>query len=490
MKRNLLCLTATLVFFSATAVPQAPKDPAERAEAFRLIDAWLESVQTFGRIPAISAGVVVGDDLIWSKGFGTIDAQHTVPATPQTIYSICSISKLFTSISLMQLYEQGKVGLDEPIAKYLPWAAIQPAPDSGPITLRGMLTHSSGLPRESDFPYWSGPDFPFPTREEIKAKIAAQFALYPAERFFQYSNLGLTLVGETVAAVSGQDYADYARTHVLEPIGLHDTRLLMPMNLYGKQLAVGYGALKRDGTRDVLKPFNARGITPAAGYTSTVEDLGKFASWQFRLLRTNQGSILKAATLREMQRVQFMDPDWKTSRGLGFAIEHQDDHTYVGHAGDCPGYQTVLSMRNDDQTAVIMLDNSAERPGSWARAVFAILDKRKGYKFKDPAPAAGVKLEEYAGRYSRQPWDSESIMLPWAGGLVSLTLPTTDPAGDTVFLKPKGNDIFRRVRKDGSEAEDFKFMRDPSGKVISFVHFSNPTLIESPLSDTDTGVRK
>jgi CubicO group peptidase (beta-lactamase class C family) len=488
MKRMILCLAASLAFFSATLSAQPPKDPAGREEAFRVIDAWLDGVQTYGHIPAISAGLVVGDDLVWSKGFGTVDEQHLVPATPQTIYSICSISKLFTSISLMQLYEQGKVSLDESIIKYLPWATIQPAPNSGPITLRGMLTHSSGLPRESDYPYWSGPDFPFPTREEIKAKIASQSALYPAERFFQYSNLGLTLVGETVAAVSGQDYSDYARSHVLDPLGLHDTRLLMPMDLYGKRLAVGYGALKRDGTRDVVKPFNARGITPAAGYTSTVEDLGKFASWQFRLLRTNEGVILKASTLREMQRVQFMDPDWKTTYGLGFAVQHQDDQTYVGHGGDCPGYQTVLSMRNDDQTAVIVMDNSAERPGSWARAIFAILDKRKDYKFKDPAPATGVKLEDYAGRYSRQPWDSESIILPWAGGLVMVGLPTTDPIGDMTFLKPKGDDLFRRVRKDGSEAEEFKFVRDASGKVTSFVHFSNPSLMELPLPDTDTGV--
>ena len=100
--------------------------------------------------------------------------------------------------------------------------------------------------------------------------IAKQAPLFPAERYFQYSNLGLTLVGETVEAVSGQPYADYAKTHVLDPIGLHDTRTYMPMDLYGKRLAVGYGALKRDGTRDLLKPFNARGITPAAGYTSTV----------------------------------------------------------------------------------------------------------------------------------------------------------------------------------------------------------------------------
>ncbi|MDQ2925023.1 MAG: serine hydrolase [Acidobacteriota bacterium] len=469
-------------FFTVALHAQAPKETAARAEALRVADVWLDGVQAYQHIPAISAGVVVGDDLVWSAGYGTIDAAHSVPATPQTIYSICSISKLFTSISLMQLYEQGKVSLDVPITTYLPWATMHPAEDSGPVTLRGLMTHSSGIPREAaDVGYWTVPDYPFPTEETIRAKIAGQTALYPAGRYFQYSNLGLTLVGETVEAVSHEPYATYAQTHVLTPLGLNDTRTYMPMDLYGKRLAVGYGALKRDGTRDVLKPFNTRGVTPAAGYTSTVEDLGKFASWQFRLLRTGHADVLKAPTLREMQRVQFMDPDWKTSWGLGFAVGERDDHTYVGHGGDCPGYHTTLSMRNDDQTAVIVLDTGAEGPGPFARNVFAILDKRKGYKFKTPEPASGVNLEDYVGRYSGQPWASESVVLPWAGGLVHLSLPSADPANAMTFLKPKGGDIFRRVRKDGSEAEEFTFQRDASGKVTGFVHFSNPELYQGPL---------
>jgi CubicO group peptidase (beta-lactamase class C family) len=454
------------------------------------VDAWLDSVQAYRHIPAISAGVVVGDDMVWSKGFGTIDASHTVAASPQTIYSICSISKLFTSISFMQLYEAGKVRLDDPVTTYLPWATIRPADDSGLITLRGLLTHSSGIPREADFPYWTGPDFPFPTHEEIQAKIATQSAIYPAERFFQYSNLGITLVGETVAAVSGQPYEEYAKANVLSPLGLNDTRTFMPMDLYGKRLAVGYGALKRDGTRDLVKPFNTRGITPAAGYTSTVEDLGKFASWQFRLLRTGQTSVLHAPTLREMQRVQFMDPDWKTSWGLGFAVNHKDDHIYVGHGGSCPGYHTILSMRNDDQTAVIVMDNGSEGPSPFAEAIFAVLDKRKGYEFKAPPPATGVKLDDYVGRYSEQPWNSELVVLPWAGGLVALVLPTNDPAGDLAFLKPKGGDVFRRIRKDGSEAEEIKFLREASGKVSGFLQHSNTIRRESLVPGTKISTKQ
>jgi hypothetical protein len=182
-----------------------------------------------------------------------------------------------------------------------------------------------------------------------------------------------------------------------------------------------------------------------------------------------------------MQRVQFMDPSWTTSWGLGFAVQHQNDHIYVGHAGDCPGYQTALYLRPSDQTAAIAMDNASDTTGSFVQAIFAILDKRKGFSFNGPLPA-GVKPDDYAGRYSGQPWNSESAVLPWAGGLAILPLPNNDPAGAISFLKPKGGDIFVRIRPDGTDAEEYKFVRDPSGKVASFVHFSNPSLLQSPLS--------
>jgi CubicO group peptidase (beta-lactamase class C family) len=473
----ILLRVSVLLLSSTGALAQADKAAGERSEALRLVDAWLDAQQAYGHIPAVSAGVVVGDDLVWSKGYGTIDAQHTVPASPKTIYSICSISKLFTSVALMEQYDVGKVRLDDPITTYIPWAKLKPlSEDSGPVTVRGILSHSAGLPRESDSPYWSAPDFKFPSHDEIQKKIAEQTALYPAERYFQYSNLGLTLAGEIVAAVAKEPYAQYAQAHVLDPLKLSDTRPYYPKDLVGKQMAVGYSALKRDGTRDLLPPFDTKGIAPAAGYTSTVEDLAKFASWQFRLLRTGQASLLKPSTLYEMQRVQFMDPNWKTSWGLGFAVNRRADKTYVGHGGSCPGYRTALTMRNADQIGVIVLMNAMENPGEEAEGVYTILDKRKGYEFKDPAPATAVKLEDYVGHYSTQPWGSELVITPWAGGLVLLDLPTDKPGDDMTFLKPKGGDLFRRVRDDGSEAEEFQFKRDASGKVTSLLHFSNSTM--------------
>ena len=171
-----------------------------------------------------------------------------------------------------------------------------------------------GLPRESDYPYWTGPDFPFPTHEQIVERISKQRTLYPAETYFQYSNLGLTLAGEVVAAASGMPYADYVRLNILEPLGLASTTPEIPAAERGGRLAAGYGAPKRDGGRAAMPFFQARGVAPAAGFASTVEDLARFAQWQFRLLRGGVTEVLKANTLREMYRVHWVDPDFETHR--------------------------------------------------------------------------------------------------------------------------------------------------------------------------------
>ena len=87
-----------------------------------------------------------------------------------------------------------------------------------------------------------------------------------------------------------------------------------------------------------------------------------------------------------------------------------------------------------------------------------------------------MDLEAFNGHYSEQPWGSEAVITPWAGGLALLPLPSDKPADAVAFLKPKGGDVFCRVRDDGSEAEEFRFQRDATGKVTSFMHFSNPTV--------------
>ncbi len=173
-------------------------------------------------MPGLSAAIVHDQDLLWSGAFGFADlGESRNRRSADTIYGICSISKLFTGIAVMQLRDQGKFQLDDPVSSLLPWFNLQQAFEGSPeITLRNLLTHASGLPREADTPYWVGPDFPFPTREQVRELLGGQATIYAADRYHQYSNLGLSLVGEIVAEKSGQGYDAYVDEHILGPLGM------------------------------------------------------------------------------------------------------------------------------------------------------------------------------------------------------------------------------------------------------------------------------
>jgi CubicO group peptidase (beta-lactamase class C family) len=342
--------------------------------------------------------------------------------------------------------------------------------------VRGLLTHSAGLPRESDYPYWTGAGFPFPTHDEIVARIGEQRTLYPASRYFQYSNLGLTLAGEVVASAAGRPFGDYVRANVLDPLGMKDTYTEVPQALRGGRLAVGYGARKRDGSRDVMPPFETRGIAPAAGFASNVPDLAKFAMWQFRLLSDHGPEVLRASTLREMQRVQWVDPDWKTTWGLGFVVLRDKDRTFVGHDGLCPGYRTQLLLEPRTKLAVIVLSNAiGTEVGLYARKAFDLIRPavEKALKQPDELKQRDPALDRYTGVYDSI-W-GQSAIIRWEDGLAELWLDVREPKEALVRLKKTGEHVFRRVREDdeGQLGEEVVFELAADGTVTRYKQHSN-----------------
>lgn len=372
----------------------------------------------------------------------------------------------------MHLYDAGKLRLDDHIETLLPTYNLkQSFKDSGPITVRALLTHSSGLPRESDYPYWTGPDFPFPSSAQLYARLGEQETLYPASTQFQYSNLGLSLLGEIVEKISGQSYESYVEEFILKPLRLASTQPYLAKEAWGKTLAIGYGAIKRDGTRDKVNLFDADGITAAAGFSSTVEDLARFASWQFRLLTQGGTEILKSSTLREMHRVQWVDPDGQLQWGLGFSVARPAGTTIVGHGGSCPGYRTTLQLDPKEKMAfTVMINAGGEQPELFAREIREIMSK---IPKENMGKASKLNLEDYAGTYSAQPWGSEEIVTPWYGDLAILNLPNANPDESLDVLQHVADDTFRRVRKDKTLAEEIRFERDGTGKVIRMWQHSN-----------------
>jgi CubicO group peptidase (beta-lactamase class C family) len=472
-----LLLSCRLV--AAADVPPVAGDSRVR-QALRLLEAWADGQQAYERLPGVSMAVVHDQAVLWSRGFGLADVESGSPAAPDTVYSICSISKLFTSVAVMQQRDAGRLRLDDPVALHLPWMRLEQAFEgSSPITVRGLLTHSSGLPREVDVPYWTGPDYPFPTRGRVLERVPLQKTLYPADRVFQYSNLGLTLAGELVAATTGRPFADAVQESLLDPLGLSDTRTDHPDARRGGRFATGYTAPRRNGARQAVPPYKVRGIAPAAGFTSTVLDLSRFAAWQFRVLGAAPGApveVLSANTLREMQRVQWMDPDWKTSRGLGFGVWRSGERTFVGHAGSCPGYQSELLLQADEKVAVVFMTNaSGVDTRRWVQRAYEIVAPAVRKALDDPggAGAADPSLERYTGRYEYFT-AGERVVVPWEDGLAVLSLPTENPTGDALAkLKPAGEHRFRWLRPDGTLGDEVVFEMGPEGVPTRMLRHSN-----------------
>ncbi len=443
-------------------------------EPIAVIDTWIEAQLAFENIPGISVAIIKDQQLVWSKGYGYADVENKVPMKAETICSICSISKLFTSVAIMQLWEQGKLRLDDSVSMYLPDFKVKQEFESVPITIRGLLTHSAGLPRESDQAYWTWP-FNFPTEKEINDRLDDQSTLYPSSREFQYSNLGMALLGQIVAKVSGMPYEQYVQEKIIRPLGLSNTRPYMPKELYGRELAKGYSGLSRDGKRRLMPFFQANGIAAAAGFTSTVVDLGKFAEWQNRLYKSKTPEVLKQSTLREMQRVQWYDPAGNSNWGLGFVVRNDGGKTIVGHGGSCPGYRSILRLDPASGIGVVVFCNAAgASPEKFADGILKILDKYKS----TPASATTASLADYTGIYDGTDWGSEAAVATWKGRLLMYSLPSNDPlaAATLPLFKPTSTaNEFRFERKDDLPGVPLRFQRDAAGKVVSFTIHGNMT---------------
>jgi CubicO group peptidase (beta-lactamase class C family) len=463
------CVAVSGAAFTARA--EGEERAASEREAVYLLETWIESVLDFDRLPGMSIAVVHDQDLVYAKGFGYADVDKRVEATPGTIYRICSISKLFTGIAVMQLRDAGMLHLNDPVSEYLPWFAPEtPDPQAKPPTLRDLLRHSGGLPCEPDLTVWSDPDLAFPTREGLIERVSTLKMSYTPNTRFNYSNLGYSLLGEVVSVVSGMEYTDYVHNNIIEPLGLKATTPSLPRDLPGNRAAVGYGRWPRSGSRGEIAGCEARALTPAMGFSSTVMDLAQFAMWQFRVLDGKDDRVLSRETLREMQTVEWSDPPW----GLGFTIWQMDGKEFVGHQGGCPGYKSQIILCPEDKIAVVAMINATDAPQ------FTLVFRT--YEIMAPAlntPGGGDRgpgeWARYTGYYTGVRSWSEAEVLEWEGSLAVMWIPTGDPVGSLVKLQRVEGNVFREVKGDGTLGKHYAFKAAPDGNIVR-MKFNNNLL--------------
>jgi CubicO group peptidase (beta-lactamase class C family) len=450
-------MKASLVYllFFLTALPARADGLAEHPEVaprLALYATWAGEQMAYRHQPGVVVGIVHEGELVWARGFGVRDVESGLPATSETAFRIGSVTKLLTATAAAQLWERGALRLDDPASAHLPWLAGR-APGGPPITVRQLLTHTSGLPREAAFPYWT--DRRFPSRERMIAALADQESDFgPGERY-QYSNLGLALLGEVVAAVAGMPWEDYVTRHVLEPLGMTSTTLRWA-DLDRERLATGYllGGLE-------APPTDSQALAPAADASSTVADLARFLAAHL----TGRPPILAPWTRREMHRVHWLDEGWTSGRGLGFSVWRRGERTLVGHGGWVAGYRSQVAFDRGSRFGVVVLTNSDEGgPGVYLDQAFDFVVPAMEKAVRPaPAPPAVADPGRFAGSY-HNPWGEVTDVLVVGGGLATYERtypPASDLGSRLTELTPDGEHAFRKP--DGGERVVFELR--PDGRV-------------------------
>ena len=412
----------------------------------------------------VVVGVVSDQELVWASGFGFANTEAKAPMTPATKFRMASHSKLFTATAIMQLREQGKLQLDDPVSKYLPWFRVKPAESGdGPITIEELLTHSSGLPREAG-PHWT--TYEFPTQEQLRRLVAERQAAFSPEVRWKYSNLGYSIAGMIVEVVSGQRWADYVQQHIYGPLGM--TASSVDQDVPG--LAVGYGRRMPDGSREVMPFVDARGMGSATGITSTVEDMTKFVSAQFRKGARGGRQLLSTASFREMHRVRMLENDWSRGQGIGFAVSRVGGQIYVGHGGGYPGYTTQTLIQLDSKVGVIVLTNTNDsNPSDIARQLMSTVGEAvaKATAVKPTLVAWDPTWERFAGIYRGRGGESQVVLLNQRLVIIS---PGGASVDNPVRLDPIGNGLFRYVAPSGGGVvgEVVRFVEE-GGQVVRMI---------------------
>ena len=342
----------------ASAQPAFPPAAARAAE--RLEATW----RSHGA-PAFSEAVASQGRLVFSDGRGFADLENLVPANGTTVYGIGSVSKVVTAVAIMQLVEQGKVRLDDSIRAYVP-----SFPDKGaPITIRHLMTHTSGIRhyRDDDFP--GTPDNenvrPYTSLEAAIAIFRDDPLLFPPGKYVAYSSYAVNLLQGVVEKSAGLPFEEFLRRSVWGPAGMLATQFDVPDRVIprrAKSYANRDGAVRNTPYGDLTYKF------ASGGMMSTAEDLVRFGA------ALNAGRLLKPETLATMYTPQtdslqeFRDgkPTDRKAEGQGLLWRIGRDpagRRFVYHCGSVQGFQACLVNYPEKDLVVAILANSSESTG-------------------------------------------------------------------------------------------------------------------------------
>ncbi|HYG58783.1 MAG TPA: serine hydrolase domain-containing protein, partial [Symbiobacteriaceae bacterium] len=226
MSTRLARLLAVLAGLAVAFFPaSAARAGAPAADRLSRLDQYLTTHVKAAGLPGASAAVVYRDQTLFLKGYGVRDLKSGEPVTPETVYPTGSNGKSFTGTAILQLVEQGKVKLDDPVKEYIPWFELARPGEADRITIRHLLSHTSGLRRNADTVVWQDPQRIRPSLEEgVRALRTERLWSEPWARY-EYSNMNYVVLGRVVEVASGLSFGAYVQRYTLDPLGMQQTSL-------------------------------------------------------------------------------------------------------------------------------------------------------------------------------------------------------------------------------------------------------------------------
>jgi len=407
----------------------------------------VRAAQSEHRLPSVAAAVVVRGEPVLETAVGAADAESGRDAAPATQYRIGSITKTFTAAAVMSLVDEGKVGLDDRLGAYLPAAGDRP------LTIRRLLSHSSGLQREPVGNVWES--LAFPTVQELLERLDEAEQVVEPGSWWHYSNLAYLLLGEVVAQVAGMPYASVVDDRLLRPAGLAQTGWEADAAARGYYVDPYSGVLRLE--------MDIEHASAAGGLWSTVGDLCRWGAW----LRDREA----------MHAVQVMaDPErWLAAHGLGLMLYRRGDRILYGHDGAMPGFLASLVCSREEDVQVCVLTNASTPAVQVTElalklavaAIEAHPREPEVWRGHDPPPA---EIEEMLG-----PWwsEGEQFLFTWRDGHLEARLVGGSPRSKPSVFEQEAPGRYR-VASGRERGERLEVVRDESGAVVKLYWATYP----------------
>jgi CubicO group peptidase (beta-lactamase class C family) len=396
-------LLTSAVVLAACASPSQQTRPVSRGDtpgAVTQLQAFIQAEMTSQRLAGVSIALVKDQQVLWTQGFGWADQQNKQPATPETLYRVGSISKLFTATAVMQMVEAGQVKLDGPVQAVLPQFQMRSRFGSASaITPRQLLTHHAGLPRDIGQGMWTADPARFTA---VTAALAQQDAAYPPQTVFSYSNLGFDVLGHVVEHVAGQPFESHVQKKLLMPLGMTTASFTAA--------PPAHALMAKPYNKGQVAPEPPLRDVPAGGLNASVLDLGRFLSMVFANGRAGDKAVLQPQTVAQMLSVQNLDValDLGFRNGLGWMLSTLGEGSLRGagpvahHGGATVNFRSQLYALPEHKLGVVVVSNDANAQQAVnriaARALELLLESQTGITQPKKVKPAN----------SLQPWTDEA----------------------------------------------------------------------------------